>query len=375
MTAKASTAGSAQARALLFLGESSLVDPVVDQAIARVLPGQARSLNLEVFRHGERALEDVIAALRQVGMFAAERCVWIRGGVPRAKPRAAGKAAEPGGDDEGEEEEVRTGDLADDLLRLVEGGLPPATTLLVSAPSLDARSKAYKWFARNGEVRDLRVEIGKKGRPDAERLRHLVEERLVAAGVRDIGPGAVEEIIRRSGNNFGELLQEIDRLCTGLSDGARLRVSDVRTAMRDQASTWVFDLSDALGARRLADAERLVERLLAQGEVPLRLVSFVGNHVADLLEARQALSLLPRGAMSMQGEQFIRGPLSDLPESFRRGRNGWRLFFLLKAAANFTAADLVAIHREVLGLDLALKGSRTSPLLLFSRFLHRVCPV
>ncbi|MBI5503899.1 MAG: DNA polymerase III subunit delta [Deltaproteobacteria bacterium] len=371
---------AAMPRALLFLGESSLVDPVVEQAIARVLPGEARSLNLEVFRHGERPLDEALAALRQVGMFAAERCVWIRGGAPRAKPKkeTKGEAREKAQDsleeDEDGDEELRAGDFGDDLFALLEAGLPPATTLLVSAPSLDARGRAYKWFAKNGQIRDLRVEVARGGRPDADRARRIVEDRLGAAGVRDFDSGAVEEIVRRAGNNFGELLQEIDRLCVGLADPTRLRVADVRGAMRDLASAWVFDLTDALGARNLGKAELLLEKLLGEGEVPQRLVALLATHFASLIEARAMVALLPRGALSMQGNDFLRGPLMELPEAFRRRYPGWRAYFLIKAAANFSLAELRAVHHEVLVLDLALKGSRSAPLMLFSRFLHRACP-
>ncbi len=384
MTAKSKDKQSGQSqdkpagRALLFLGESSLVDPIVEQAIARVLPGEARSLNLEVFRHGERPLDDALAALRQVGMFAVERCVWIRGGAPRQKAKAGSKAEAKGKVEDAEDDEAevesRSGDFQDDLFALLEAGLPPVTTLLVSAPSLDARGRAYKWFAKNGEIHDLRVEVARGGRPDADRTRHIVEERLRGAGICDFERGAIDEIVSRAGNNFGELLQEIDRVCLGLGETTRLGVAEVRSSMRDLASTWVFDLTDALGARRLGKAEGLLERLLGEGEVPQRLVALLGTHVASLIEARAMVALLPRGALSMQGQDFLRGPLSSLPEAFRRRYSGWRGYFLIKAAANFSIAELGAIHREILVLDLALKGSRTSPLLLFSSFLHRVCP-
>jgi len=371
---------AAAVRAVLFLGESSLVDPVVEQTIARVLPGQSRSLNLEVFRHGERPLDEALAALRQVGMFAAERCVWIRGGAPRSKSKADGNSKSKEDQQSLEEDEEAVGekesrvrDFQDDLFALLEQGLPAATTLLVSAPSMDARGRAYKWFAKNGRIEDLRVEVVRGGRPDADRTRRIVEARLHAGGVRDLDGAAIDEIVRRGGNNFGELLQEIDRLCVGLSDPARLRVADVRGSMRDLSSAWVFDFTDALGQRALGKAEGLLEKLLGEGEVPLRLTALLGTHVAGLIEARAMVALLPRRALSMRGDEFLRGPLMDLPEAFRRRHSGWRGYFLIKAAANFSAAELNSIHSGLLALDLALKSSKTSPLLLFSGFLHRVC--
>ena len=71
----------------------------------------------------------------------------------------------------------------------------------------------------------------------------------------------------------------------------------------------------------------------------------------------------------MQGAAFLNGPGASLPESLR----GWKGYFRLHAAANFKPGELERLHRQILQLDLALKSSPASPLMLFSRVLQSAC--
>lgn len=352
---------------LLFLGEPSIVDPLVQKAADEVLGKAAQSLDFEVLRFGDRTLVEVESALRQVGMFASERCIWLRGFL-ESKRKARGED-----DEEAEDEDEGGGGGGDDLLALLERGVPPGTTFLVSAASLDARGRLFKWFSKFGQVRDHRVATGRDGKLSPEGLRVAIEARLREGGVRKPGPGVVDEILRRSGAVVGEMLQEVDRLLLSLDDPSTLSVEQVKASMRDLGHAWVFGLTDAIGARDLAQAEGLVERLLAEGEVPLRLVALLGSHVAGLVEARDVVGTLPRGALQARGGDFLRDHGASLPEPFRRRYPAWRGYFLLRSAANFSPSELRGLHGELVALDLALKSSRTSPLLLLSRLLQGAC--
>ncbi|HYC54888.1 MAG TPA: hypothetical protein VEL28_08105, partial [Candidatus Binatia bacterium] len=213
----------------------------------------------------------------------------------------------------------------------------------------------------------------REGRFDPDQLASIVEARLRGAGVDKIGPQVIDEIVARAGTNAGEVLQEVDRLVLGLQDPSRIAIEDVRAGMRDLAQTWVFDFTGAVSERRLADAERMIERLLGSGEPPLRLTALLATHVGDLMEVRPMLDLLPRGAMQMKADKLLFGPMQSLPESFRRKHPSWRGYFRLKAASNFDKDELLRLHGEIVRLDLSLKSTRTDPLLLFSRLLQSAC--
>lgn len=356
----------------VFLGDPTVVDPLVHALVDERMGASSQALDFEIVRHGERPLSEVEAALRQVGMFSRDRCIWLRGFV-EGKARASAKGSGSDDEDDSADDEEGAGGGAAELLAMLEAGLPSGTLLVVSAASLDARGRLYKWLTKNAGIVDRRIQLehvgSRSGKLSEEGLRKAVSARLRDLGVSQPGPGVVDEIVRRSGNVLGETLQEIDRLVLAQADPTRLCADDVKQVMRDLALGWVFDLTRALEARDLAAAETLIGRLLSEGEAPLRLVALLGSHFAELAAVRPLVDTLPRGALRMKGAAFLAGPAASLPEPYRN----WKGYFRLLAASHFSLEDLRGLHREVLRLDLALKSSPVAPLLLFSRLLHRAC--
>ena len=365
--------GDAPVAVNLFLGDPSVVDPLVHALVDERMGQASQALDFEIFRFGERPLSEIESALRQVGMFSQRRCIWLRSFVESKRKSAS---AAPRGDEDEEEATEEGGDEAGgatELLALLEAGVPDGTILVISALNLDARGRLSKWLAKNASVVDRRVQVEhtgqRSGKLSEAGLRSAIETRLHELGVTRPAAGVVDEIVRRSGSVLGETLQEIDRLVLAQADPTRLGAADVRSGMRDLALGWVFDLTKALEARNLAAAEDLIARLLAEGEAPLRLVALLATHFADLVAARPLIDTLPPGAMRMQGAAFVNGPGASLPDSLR----GWKGYFRLHAAANFKPGELERLHRQVLQLDLALKSSPASPLMLFSRLLQSAC--
>ncbi|HXC51865.1 MAG TPA: hypothetical protein VN634_13335 [Candidatus Limnocylindrales bacterium] len=350
----------------LFLGESTVVDPLVHALVGERMGASSQSLDFEIFRFGERPIAEIEAALRQVGMFSPQRAIWLRG-FAEAKRKAATDSED--GDDEDLEEAGEGAGGAAALLALLEAGIPGGTLLVVSAGALDARGRLYKWFAKNADVVDRRIQIEQRGKLKEEGLRRAIAARLEDLGVRKVGAGVVEEIVKRSGNVLGETLQEVDRLVLSQSDPARLEARDVQSGMRDLALGWVFDFTSSLEKRDLASAENLIARLLADGEPPLRLSALLASHVAKLVDAWPLVDTLPRGWLRMSGAEFLAGPGAGLPDSMR----GWPGYFRLRAAADFGEDALRRLHGEVRRLDAALKSSPVSPVLLFSRLLQSAC--
>lgn len=351
----------------VFLGDASVVDPLVHALVEQTVRGGATSLDFETVRFGERPVAEVGSALRQVGMFSTSRCLWLRGFAEAKRRGVAGQDEEgDGADDAGDDGD---GDSSAELLALLESGIPDGSVLIVSAATLDARGRLFKWITKNAEVVDRRVQVDRTGRLGEQGLREAVEERLRELGVDRIEPSALSEVMRRSGTALGETLQEVDRLVLALPDPTCLRLDDVRASMRDLALGWVFDLTKAIDARDLGAAEALIQRLLAQGEAPIRLAALLASHVGNLVAARPWVDRLPRGALNQRGADFLKNPGIPLPDHLR----GWPGWFRLKAAAAFRADELARFHRSVLDLDLALKSSPVDPLLLFSRMLQGAC--
>jgi DNA polymerase III delta subunit len=350
----------------LFLGDANVVDPLVHALVDSHMGAASQSLDFETFRFGERPIGEIEAALRQVGMFTRERAIWLRSFV---EPKRRAAAAEDGDDEADAENDGDSGDPAAELLALLERGIPPGTILAISAVTLDARSRLYKWLAKNATVVDRRVQVDKTGKLSEPALRKAIDARLKELGVTHFAAGVIDEIAKRSGNVVGETLQEVDRLVLAQADPTKLVAADVQRGMRDLALGWVFDFTKALEDRNLAAAEDLVARLLDEGEPPIRLSALLGSFFGDLVTVRPLLDTLPRGAMRMPGPAFLSGPGASLPEAFQ----GWKWYFRMRAASAFSLAELERLHGRAVELDLSLKSSPAAPVLLFSRLLQSAC--
>jgi DNA polymerase III delta subunit len=278
----------------------------------KALAGGARDLDLTVLRPGEDPLASAGAALAQVGMFSGGRCLWIRGFDESA-------------------------DDAHEVLDLLTAGIPAESTLLVTARALDQRSRLFKWFAANGNVEDLRIARDKRGQMLDEEVEQFIRKRLEEQGIRT-STQVVALIRQRAGNEIGSLAQELDKLALAADESGNLTAADVRAHVRDQNEAWVFDLTNAISERSLDRAVTLLERLLAQGEPPIRLVAVLATHIADLIEAARVLPSFPR---TRNAGAFARDYFPKLPVEFRnRFKSAFRAFYVLQGAAAFTLDEL-----------------------------------
>jgi DNA polymerase III delta subunit len=320
---------------------------LVDDAARGFVADAAADAEIVVVRPPSDSLMAVRSAVEQIGLFASSRAIWIRG--LRNEPQ----------------------DQIDDLLDLLDAGLPPDNVMVATADSLDQRGRLFKWFKSNDAVVDCRLEKDRSGRLLESAVGEFVAARLRANGVKSPTRSSVHAIVERSGNDIGELAGEIDKLCLAAADGGpdeRL----VREQMRDLGEVWVFALTDALSARDLGKAHLLLERLLRQGEPVLRLVAVLGTHFAQLTDAHGELERVPPAML--RGNSLDKRSYDLLSEDFRaRYRSPYRAYHLLRGASAYRGEELLGLHRRLVDIDMALKSSTLGPADMLSGFLVQAC--
>jgi DNA polymerase III subunit delta len=115
--------------------------------------------------------------------------------------------------------------------------------------------------------------------------------RLARERGHDVSAGAADELVERTGTDLGTLAGEVEKLALHVGDGTRIDESHVRTLVAPVRAHAVQELTDRLAARDTPGAARVLRRLLAEGEPPLRVLAFVATnlrralHVAELAEA------------------------------------------------------------------------------------------
>lgn len=172
--------------------------------------------------------------------------------------------------------------------------LPPELTLV-----LIARAKAPAKLLRavkeqDGEVhefeapkaRDLpRVLVG-----DAQRLGFRLEQ------------AAARVLVDRMGASPQRLQNELERLAIWAGEGGEVRAADLEAMISDTSETAVWTLSDALLERDGAEALRIAERLIAQGE---NVTGLVYGLASRLRKACAAAAQLDQGVAPKQVESSL----------------------------------------------------------------------
>lgn len=210
---------------------------------------------LEGERTSPAALQD---ALRTLPVLAPHRLVWLR--EPEAGRRSSGV----------------TDALAE---AVVEVCLQEATVLVVSAERVDRRARWTKAFRDPAALVDCDPPKG------ARAVAAFAREEARRLGLR-LEAGAAEALAEAVGPQLLVLRQELEKAALLAGPDAPVTRDLVMRSATDVAEEQIFDLTDAIGEGRSADALMALKKLLGQGAVPPVLLGALAGQFRRLLRAR-----------------------------------------------------------------------------------------
>jgi DNA polymerase III subunit delta len=308
---------------LLCGDEPYLVERAVKKLMDRAVDPGFRDFNLNIFYGNECKGDEVFGAAQTLPMFAERRVVLVKKG----------------------------GDLSAGALEVLLPYLQdpsPSTCLILQAEKVDGRKKFFAEFKKRGELIEFK-------RPYENQLGPYVRDEVRAAG-KKIDADAAELLAYLVGNNLQELVSQIEKLCVYCGKKELIGVAEVKAIVSDTKVESVFEFTDALGAKDLSRALRMLTTLLGDGEAPLRILGAVARHYRQLWQVR---ALLDRKI-----------PSGDLAKA--AGINPYFLKKVTDQARNYKVSELKLVFERMLELDLAFKsGGREDA--LFERFVMEAC--
>jgi len=243
---------------LLAGPEPLLRDDAREALVAAVLGDADRVFNLDRLEGASAtagALEDAVRALPT---FAPRRLVLLR------EPEGGRRKADA---------------LLETLARVV-GELPdpPETVLVVLAAKADKRARWVKAFAEPAVRVDCEA-------PRGRALPGFVRGEAKRQGVR-LGRGAAEALAERVGPQLLLLRRELEKAALVAGPGQKVEVAHVSEAVGVSAEEPVWDLTDAIGTGRVADALAILGRLEAGGAPAPVLLGTLASHFRKLARVR-----------------------------------------------------------------------------------------
>lgn len=320
----------------------------------KLAPKKAGEFGLEIiegsFSNQDEALKIIARAreaLSTVGLFGGgDKLVWLKSTDLLAdSPTTRTEAVK---------------DALSELGDLLKGGLGEGVVLLISAIGCDRRKSLYKTLEKIGEVQFF--EALEEGKGDAdEEIEEFIRSKL-RADAKTMNPEAVQAFRDLVAPNLREIANELEKLLTYVGKRNEILPEDVRAICSASRQAVIWELTDALGARRTAHAIAALENLLDSGDQPIGILMML---VAQFRLMLLACDLLQRKLITVRDGQggnfeFVKA-FGSLPEHatahFPRTKEGalpnaWRLYRCALAAKNFSTKELIR------AMDLLLEANR-----------------
>ena len=301
---------------LLYGPEPYLLSRSLQQLLDTLVPEDARDFNLQTFHARETTPDIIIDNARTFPVFAQRRVVVVRS-VDKFKPT---------------EFEAFIPYISDPV---------PETCLVLIAEKIDKRKKFFQTVQKFGELIEFKKLYDNQ-------IPSFVKDQVAASGFR-MTDDALAEFSRRSGTNLQEIVGELEKLFQYVGDTQVIDVVDVQAIVSDTRVDTVFDMTNALGQRKVGEAVSLLRRLLDDGIAPLMILSMLSRHFRQLWMSRE---LLDNGASRADISRGV-------------GVNPYFVDGIMAQCRLFDRVHYKVAFERFLATDLALKtgGGQPEPLL------------
>ena len=247
-----------------------------------------------------------------------------------------------------------------DFADMLKGGLGDGVVLLISARGCDRRKTLYKTIEKVGEVQFFEALEEGKGDSDEE-IEAFIQSRLRADG-KTMNPDAVQAFRELVAPTLREIANELEKLFLYVGKRSDITREDVRAICSASRQAVIWELTDALGARRISQAIAALENLLDASESPIGVLMMLAAQFRLMLLAKDLMQRKLITAREDEGGKFeFVKAFERLPEEatahFPRTKEGklpnaWRLYRCALAAKNFSVEELIR------AMDLLLEANR-----------------
>ena len=214
----------------------------------------------------------------------------------------------------------------------------PTSVLVFIGAKFDGRTKLYQAFKKSGAA----VRFDK---PKPKEMPEKVRARAKALGL-NVEPAALHLLVEFVGTDFGRACQSLELLSLYVGDKTKITTSDVEKAVQVTRQESIFDLVDAIGAKKYGVTLTYLYNLLSVSrEPPLRVLFMIARHFRLLLKTRAALDQgKPQGQLAS---------ILQLPP--------FLVSSLVRQAKTHTQSSLARSLSEITLADRALKGGALKP--------------
>lgn len=208
------------------------------------------------------------------------------------------------------------------------------SVLAVVGSKIDGRTRLMQVAADHGAVVECKPLY-------ADRVPDWINIEVKKNG-KQISREAARFLADMVGNDLGQLAQAIDRIILYVGDKKTVDLSDIEHSIAETHQHTIFELTDAVGERRLSKAVSLLNNILENGGAPVLTLNMLARHFRILSKAKE-----------------ISGRMRDKAEIAKYlGVHPFYAANYMNQAKNFSSAELKSGFRTLHRCDRSLKSSR-----------------
>ena len=310
--------------------------------------------------HASQICSQVIQAIQTLPFFGGGKVVWLKG------------ANFLGDTVTGRAEAAVTG--FENILDVLEQGMPLDVHFVLSTSSIDKRRTAYKRITKLANTQTF-------DRPDTSKTGWEGPVLALAqTKARELGltfeSGALELLVQMAGDDTRQLENEMEKIDLYLGERRRAGIQTVRSLVSMSRAGVLWDVGNAIGARDLKRALELVNVLLFQNQnaIGVLLAAIVPKvrsllMVKDLL-SRHKLNRSSYSSFSVSLEALPTTATSHLPrKKDGTGFNVYPMFLSIDEASRFKLPELHDALRACLEANSKLVTTQLDERVVLERLL------
>lgn len=349
--------------------DESEIKRVAAELAAKLTPPDAGDFGIEVVDgcgdNAEQSASRVRAAIQalQTLPFFGGKLVWLKNANCLGDSVIGRSAAAQG--------------ALEELGNVLEGGLAPDVTFLLSAAEVDKRRSFYKGLSKRAELEVIdRLDSSRSGWE--EEATEIVRRRAKARALQ-FQEEALDLFVLLTGGDTRQIENELEKIDLYVGADRAVTAEEVRTLVPLSRAGVIFELGNALAACDLNRALSLVRSLLDQGEtaVGILLVAILPT-VRNLLLAKDLIERhrLPRPSAPFSFISAInRLPASateHLPRKKDGSLNAYALGIAAMSAHRFQTPQLIAGLEACLEANLQLVSSQRDHELILTEIVVKL---
>ena len=183
------------------------------------------------------------------------------------------------------------GDPSDRLEKAIHKGFPKGNHLIITTDFVDKRRKLFKTIQQAGLVIDCSVPKGDRRDDRIEQEAVLREETdgILSKSGKTIDKEAFLAAVEMTGFEIRTFCHNMEKLVDYIGERKQITVEDVERVLKRTKLDPVYELTNAIGERRLPDSLFFLDSLLAGNYHPLQVLSAITNQMRRLLTAKDFL--------------------------------------------------------------------------------------